>query len=137
MHEVTRLRIPGLIFAAQVGVLWAKFVRAKLYRAAGKSDRFILPVLDYWKDAPVLQITSGAVKQAAINLLPTAGPATRNRQVIVPTQAIINHAASLEPNGIIRVIRDIRLVEQALGDGAKTVLPSELPIMQKLRRIGL
>jgi N-acetylneuraminate synthase len=48
-----------------------------------------------------------------------------------------DHAASLEPNGIIRVIRDIRLVEQALGDGAKTVLPSELPIMQKLRRIGL
>ena len=41
------------------------------------------------------------------------------------------------PNGIIRVIRDIRLVEQALGDGAKTVLPSEVPIMQKLRRVGL
>jgi len=48
-----------------------------------------------------------------------------------------DHAASLEPNGIIRVIRDIRLVEQALGDGAKTVLPSEVPIMQKLRRVGL
>jgi N-acetylneuraminate synthase len=48
-----------------------------------------------------------------------------------------DHAASLEPNGIIRVIRDIRLVEQALGDGVKTVLPSEVPIMQKLRRVGL
>jgi N-acetylneuraminate synthase len=48
-----------------------------------------------------------------------------------------DHAASLEPNGIIRVIRDIRLVELALGDGAKTVLPSEIPIMQKLRRVGL
>jgi N-acetylneuraminate synthase len=48
-----------------------------------------------------------------------------------------DHAASLEPNGIIRVIRDIRLVEQALGDGVKTVVPSEVPIMQKLRRIGL
>jgi N-acetylneuraminate synthase len=48
-----------------------------------------------------------------------------------------DHAASLEPNGIIRVIRDIRLVEQALGDSAKTVLPSEVPIMQKLRRVGL
>jgi N-acetylneuraminate synthase len=47
-----------------------------------------------------------------------------------------DHAASLEPNGIIRVIRDIRLVEQALGDGVKTVLPSEVPIMQKLRRVG-
>jgi len=48
-----------------------------------------------------------------------------------------DHAASLEPNGIIRVIRDIRLVEQALGDGAKTLVPSEVPIMQKLRRVGL
>jgi len=35
------------------------------------------------------------------------------------------------------VIRDIRLVEQALGDGAKTLVPSEVPIMQKLRRVGL
>jgi thymidylate kinase len=45
MHEVTRLRIPGLVFAAQAGVLWAKFVRAKLYRAAGQIvlfDRYVL-----------------------------------------------------------------------------------------------
>jgi N-acetylneuraminate synthase len=48
-----------------------------------------------------------------------------------------DHAASLEPNGIIRVIRDIRLVEMALGDGVKTVVPSEIPVMQKLRRVGL
>lgn len=48
-----------------------------------------------------------------------------------------DQAASLEPNGIMRVIRDIRLVETALGDGAKTVLPSEVPVMQKLRRVGL
>jgi N-acetylneuraminate synthase len=48
-----------------------------------------------------------------------------------------DHAASLEPNGIMRVIRDIRLVETALGDGVKTVLPSEIPVMQKLRRVGL
>jgi N-acetylneuraminate synthase len=48
-----------------------------------------------------------------------------------------DHAASLEPNGIMRVVRDIRLVEAALGDGVKSVLPSEVPIMKKLRRIGL
>ena len=48
-----------------------------------------------------------------------------------------DQAASLEPNGIMRVIRDIRLVETALGDGVKTVLPSEVPVMQKLRRVGL
>jgi N-acetylneuraminate synthase len=48
-----------------------------------------------------------------------------------------DHAASLEPNGIMRVVRDIRLVEAALGDGVKAVLPSEVPIMKKLRRVGL
>jgi N-acetylneuraminate synthase len=48
-----------------------------------------------------------------------------------------DQAASLEPNGIMRVVRDIRLVEEALGDGNKTVVPSEIPVMQKLRRVGL
>ena len=48
-----------------------------------------------------------------------------------------DQAASLEPNGIMRVIRDIRLVETAMGDGVKTVAASEVPVMQKLRRVGL
>jgi N-acetylneuraminate synthase len=48
-----------------------------------------------------------------------------------------DHAASLEPNGIMRVVRDIRLVEAALGDGVKSVVPSEIPIMKKLRRVGI
>jgi len=48
-----------------------------------------------------------------------------------------DHAASLEPNGIMRVVRDIRLVEEAMGDGEKMVVPSEIPVMQKLRRVGL
>jgi N-acetylneuraminate synthase len=48
-----------------------------------------------------------------------------------------DQAASLEPNGIMRVIRDIRLVEMAMGDGIKTIVPAEVPVMQKLRRVGL
>jgi N-acetylneuraminate synthase len=47
-----------------------------------------------------------------------------------------DQAASLEPNGIMRLVRDIRLVESSLGDGAVTVADSEVPIMQKLRRVG-
>ncbi len=46
-----------------------------------------------------------------------------------------DHAASLEPNGITRLLRDIRLVETALGDGTKRVIEREVPIMQKLRRV--
>jgi N-acetylneuraminate synthase len=46
-----------------------------------------------------------------------------------------DHAASLEPNGITRLVRDIRLVEQALGDGVKRIVEREYPVMQKLRRV--
>jgi len=46
-----------------------------------------------------------------------------------------DHAASLEPNGINRLVRDIRLVETSMGDGVKRVLESELPVIQKLRRV--
>lgn len=46
-----------------------------------------------------------------------------------------DHAASLEPNGITRLVRDIRLIEKSLGDGIKRVCESELPVMNKLRRV--
>lgn len=46
-----------------------------------------------------------------------------------------DHAASLEPNGINRLVRDIRLVETSMGDGVKRIEPTEIPIMQKLRRV--
>jgi N-acetylneuraminate synthase len=46
-----------------------------------------------------------------------------------------DHAASLEPNGITRLVRDVRLVEASMGDGIKRVFASEVPIMQKLRRV--
>ena len=47
-----------------------------------------------------------------------------------------DQSASLEPNGISRLVRDIRLVEQSLGDGVKRVYEEEVPVMKKLRRVG-
>jgi len=47
-----------------------------------------------------------------------------------------DQAASLEPNGISRLVRDIRLCEQAMGDGIKRVYEEEIPVMKKLRRVG-
>jgi len=46
-----------------------------------------------------------------------------------------DHAASLEPNGITRIVRDIRLVEKSMGDGVKRVYEREQPIIKKLRRV--
>jgi N-acetylneuraminate synthase len=48
-----------------------------------------------------------------------------------------DHAASLEPNGISRVVRDIRLVEQSMGEGVKRVYEREQPIIKKLRRVDV
>lgn len=46
-----------------------------------------------------------------------------------------DHAASVEPNGITRLVRDIRLVETSFGDGIKRVHAREQPILKKLRRV--
>jgi N-acetylneuraminate synthase len=45
-----------------------------------------------------------------------------------------DQSASLEPNGINRLVRDIRLVETSLGKAEKIVLPREMPIKQRLRK---
>ncbi len=47
-----------------------------------------------------------------------------------------DQAASVEPWGFMRLVRDIRVIEAALGDGVKRVYESELPNLQKLRRNG-
>jgi N-acetylneuraminate synthase len=47
-----------------------------------------------------------------------------------------DQAASLEPAGLKRLVRDIRAIERALGDGIKCVWESERAVMAKLRRVG-
>ena len=42
----------------------------------------------------------------------------------------------MEPQGLQRLVRDINAVETALGDGVKKVYDSEIPVMNKLRRVG-
>jgi integrase len=66
---------------------------AILYRRAGKPTRFLDKIEDYWRDTRVKDITTGAIRESAKTLYPNASGATRNRHVLVPTQAIINHAA--------------------------------------------
>ncbi len=45
-----------------------------------------------------------------------------------------DHAASVEPGGLMRMVRDIRVIEAAMGDGVKRVYESEVPGMKKLRK---
>jgi len=46
-----------------------------------------------------------------------------------------DHGASLEPGGLSRLVRDVRVIESAFGDGVKRVFESEEGPRQKLRRV--
>jgi sialic acid synthase SpsE len=46
-----------------------------------------------------------------------------------------DQAASVESEGMRRLVRDIRVIEASLGDGVKQVYDTELAAMKKLRRV--
>tara|TARA_B110001454_G_scaffold212836_1_gene230136 strand:- start:1263 stop:2120 length:858 start_codon:yes stop_codon:yes gene_type:complete len=46
-----------------------------------------------------------------------------------------DHMASVEPHGLIKLVRGIRELESAIGDGKKVVTDSEKPVRDKLRKI--
>ncbi len=87
---------PGDVTMAQASIA---------YRQAEKTTRFLTKIEDHWRDTPLRKITAGAIQQSAMQLYPNVSAATRNRQVIVPTQAIINHAAALGWCAPIKVAR--------------------------------
>lgn len=43
-----------------------------------------------------------------------------------------DQAASIEPSGLFKLVRDIRIVEKAIGDGVKTITEKEQSIRKKL-----
>lgn len=45
-----------------------------------------------------------------------------------------DHAASLEPVGLSKLVRDIRQIERALGTGVKAIVPAELPVRTRLAK---
>src|SRR5262249_3343023 len=47
-----------------------------------------------------------------------------------------DQAASVELVGLQKLVRDVRDIELALGDGVKRVYDSELPARRKLRRVA-
>jgi integrase len=75
------------------------------YLAAEKTNRFLDQPRTHFKGVLVKDISPGLIKQAAIALYPKAAAPTRNRQVIVPVQAVINHCADLGLCSPIRVKR--------------------------------
>lgn len=56
---------------------------------------------------------------------------TLNRQMWGTDQAV-----SLEPDELSQMVQAIRAVEMAMGSGEITILPSEIPALEKLRRVS-
>ena len=44
-----------------------------------------------------------------------------------------DHLASVEPQGLIKLVKGVRELETALGDGVKRVTEGEIPVRKKLR----
>lgn len=95
-----------------------------------------IPVLQERYDVPIgysghevgLQTTVAAV---------TLGACVAERHITLDRSMWgSDQAASVEPPGFTRMVRDIRTIETALGDGQKRVYESEVPIREKLRRVG-
>jgi N-acetylneuraminate synthase len=81
---------------------------------------------------------SGHERGLQISLAAVALGATAVERHITLDRAMwgSDHAASLEPTGFEHLVRDIRVIEEALGDGVKQVFPGELAPMAKLRRVS-
>ena len=46
-----------------------------------------------------------------------------------------DQAASIEPHGLVRLVRDVRVITEAMGDGVKRIYDGERAAMKKLRRV--
>ena len=81
---------------------------------------------------------SGHERGLQISLAAVALGATAVERHITLDRAMwgSDHAASLEPTGFEHLVRDIRVIEEAMGDGVKRVFPGELAPMAKLRRVS-
>jgi len=100
---------------------------ANLKMIATLRDRFPGVPVGYSGHEPGLQISLAA---AAL------GAAAIERHITLDrTMWGSDHAASLEPTGLQHLVRDIRIIEQAMGDGVKRIMPGEVAPMAKLRRV--
>lgn len=64
------------------------------YMAQGGERAYLPALIKHFRGRNVGSIAAGDIREAAIELYPSAGPATRNRQGITPARAVINHAHS-------------------------------------------
>jgi N-acetylneuraminate synthase len=91
------------------------------------ADRYQVPI-GYSGHERGLQISIAAVALGAVAL---------ERHITLDrTMWGSDQAASLEPEGLRHLVRDVRIIQEALGDGVKRVFDGEQAPRQRLRRVG-
>ncbi len=99
---------------------------ANLRTIATLQQRYGVPV-GYSGHERGLQISLAAVALGAV--------AVERHITLDRTMWGSDQASSLEPTGLEHLIRDIRILEEAMGDGEKRVFPGELAPLSRLRRV--
>lgn len=102
---------------------------------AEEANLHMIPVLAARYRVPVGY--SGHEKGQQISVAAVAlGAATVERHITLDNEMWgSDQSASLEPTAFIDLVRDIRIVEKALGDGVKRVMPGEQSQIKRLRRV--
>lgn len=123
-HAVSRLEKNNLILAHTTSTYPCSNDEINLRMMKALETEFDIPV-GYSGHERGLQITLAAVALGACLI---ERHITLDRAMWGSDQA-----ASVEPQGLKHLVRDIRIIEQAMGDGIKRVYDSEVPIRKKLR----
>jgi N-acetylneuraminate synthase len=123
-HAVEVLGSENLALLHTVSTYPAKYEELNLRAIATLRDRYGIPVGYSGHETGIATTVAAAA----------LGACTVERHITLDRAMWgSDHAASLEPTGLTRVCRDIRLVEMSLGTGEKKVIERELPIIARLR----
>ncbi len=126
-HAVEVLGKDNLVLMHTTSTYPAKYEQLNLRAIPAMADRYGVPVGYSGHETGIPTSVAAAVLGACM----IERHITMDRAMWGSDQS-----ASLEPNGISRLVRDIRLCEQSMGDGIKRVYDEEVPVMKKLRRVG-
>ncbi len=126
-HAVDVLGKDNLVLMHTTSTYPAKYEQLNLRAIPAMAERYSLPIGYSGHETGIPTSVAAAVLGACM----VERHITMDRAMWGSDQS-----ASLEPNGISRLVRDIRLVEQSMGDGIKRVYDEEVPVMKKLRRVG-
>ena len=123
-HAVDVLGKENLVLLHTTNTFPAHYEQLNLRAISSMRDRYDVPVGYSGHETGI----ATSVAASALGACCVERHVTLDRASWGPEQA-----ASLEPNGISRMVRDIRLCEHALGNGVKRVYDNQVPAIRKPR----